>query len=245
MLLKEPKISIIIATYQAGEFLQECLNSIKKQSYHNLEVIIVDGASTDSTLSIIEANLAIITSYTSEPDAGIYDAMNKGVLMATGDFILFLGADDTLVVDLVQISPLLRDSCTIYYGDVLFKQSGTRYDGEFGAFKLAIKNICHQAICYPAGVFKKFNFELEYKLLADHALNIKLFGSKEFSYCYIPHIISRYNQTGVSSSMFDPNYISARMKLIYDNFPSLVYLYAKLRMLFAKYVLRKWQYASQ
>jgi glycosyltransferase involved in cell wall biosynthesis len=168
--------------------------------------------------------------------------MNKGVLMATGDYFLFLGSDDTLLVDLAQISPLLRDSSTIYYGDVLFKQSGKRYDGEFGAFKLAIKNICHQAICYPAGVFKKFNFELEYKLLADHALNIKLFGSEEFSYCYVPHIIARYNQTGASGSMFDQTYISARMKLIYENFNLFVYLYAKLRMLLAKYFLRKSQY---
>lgn len=242
MLHKEPKISIIIATYQAGEFLQECLNSIKKQRYQNLEIIIVDGASTDSTLSIINSNLTYITTYISEPDAGIYDAMNKGVLLASGDYILFLGADDTLLVDLTIIAPLLCESNNIYYGDVLFKQSGTRYDGEFGAFKLAIKNICHQAIFYPAGVFKNFNFDLEYKLLADHALNIKLFGSKEFSYCYLPHIICKYNQTGASGSMFDPTYISARMKLIYENFNLIVYLYAKLRMLLAKYFLRKSQY---
>ncbi len=245
MLHKEPKISLIIATYQAGDLLQACLDSIQKQSYKNIEVVIVDGASTDATLSIIESNNALISTHISEPDNGIYDAMNKGIQLATGDFILFLGADDTLLVDLAQIAPLLCQSNTIYYGDVLFKQSGIRYDGEFGAYKLAVKNICHQAIFYPSGVFKNYSFELSYRLLADHALNIKLYGDKNFSFSYFSYIISRYNQTGLSASTIDSTYIAARMKLIYDNFSSLVYLYAKLRMLFAKYVLRKRQYATQ
>lgn len=242
MLLKEPKISIIIATYQAGEFLQACLDSIKKQSYKNLELLIVDGSSTDSTLSIIETNKALITSYISEPDKGIYDAMNKGVKIATGDFVLFLGADDTLLVDLAEIAFLLCDRNIVYYGDVLFKQSGQIYDGKFGSFKLAIKNICHQAIFYPSSVFKSYTFELSYQLLADHALNIKLFGDKNFSFSYFPHVIARYNQTGSSGSNIDSTYISSRMSLIKDNFNSFVYLYAKLRMVISKYLLRKSYY---
>ncbi|OYU95052.1 MAG: hypothetical protein CFE21_12145 [Bacteroidetes bacterium B1(2017)] len=245
MVHKEPKISILIATFQAGEFLQECLDSIQKQSYKNMELVIVDGASTDSTLSIIESNLGLISTYISEPDMGIYDAMNKGVKLATGDYILFLGADDTLLVDLAEIASLLGDSTTIYYGDVLFKQSGIKYDGEFGAYKLAIKNICHQAIFYPSSVFKKYSFELPYKLLADHALNIKLYGDKNFSFSYFPFVIAKYNQTGLSASTIDSTYIAARMKLIYDNFSSFVYLYAKLRMMLAKYVLRKSQYNTK
>lgn len=242
MLPREPKISIIIATYQAERDLQKCLDSIISQSYSNIETIIVDGGSTDSTVSIIKTNMPFVSRWVSERDNGIYDAMNKGVLLATGDFILFLGADDLLIIDISTIIPHLQDHKTIYYGNVEFKQSGLIYAGEFNRYKLAIKNICHQGILYPADVFKSFSYDLEYKLLADHAINIRLFGSKDYAFCYLPFVISRFNQTGVSGAMFDSDYISKRLLLIYENLGLLVYLYAGLRMVIAKYILRKNQY---
>jgi len=91
------KISIITATYNAESCLQELINSLFTQGNADFEFIIVDGGSTDSTIDIIRNNNSAIDNWISEPDKGIYDAWNKGVALATGNWIMFLGADDMLM----------------------------------------------------------------------------------------------------------------------------------------------------
>ena len=90
-------LTIIIATYNSEKYLDKCLESIAIQSYPKIELIIIDNCSTDSTLNIINKyNLRINLRVFSEPDSGIYDALNKGVVLASGEYILFLGSDDYL-----------------------------------------------------------------------------------------------------------------------------------------------------
>lgn len=88
------KVSIIIATYNAGKTLRQALDSIKYQTYNDIETIVVDGKSTDDTLDIIKEYNDVVTKWISEKDQGIYDAFNKGIKMASGDYICFLGSDD-------------------------------------------------------------------------------------------------------------------------------------------------------
>ncbi|WP_026899018.1 glycosyltransferase family 2 protein [Daejeonella oryzae] len=88
------KISLITVTYNSEEFLEGCIQSVINQSYSNIEYIIVDGNSTDSTPAIIEKYRSFISKYISEPDLGIYDAMNKGINMASGEIIGVLNGDD-------------------------------------------------------------------------------------------------------------------------------------------------------
>jgi len=88
------KISIITATYNSATYLADCLASVNNQTYQNIEHVIVDGASTDNTLEIINATPNRVTKIISEPDNGIYDAMNKGIKLATGDVIGILNSDD-------------------------------------------------------------------------------------------------------------------------------------------------------
>lgn len=95
------KISIIIATYNAGKVLQRCLNSICPQKAEEVELLIIDGGSKDNTMDIVNANKDIIDYVVSEPDKGIYDAWNKGIKAATSEWIQFLGADDQLLPDAV------------------------------------------------------------------------------------------------------------------------------------------------
>ncbi|MFI4937122.1 MAG: glycosyltransferase family 2 protein [Candidatus Berkiellales bacterium] len=92
----QPRISLIIAVKNAKENLLHTLNSIREQIYPYLEVIVIDGGSTDGTVELIDANQNLVTSWLSEPDQGISDAFNKGVRKATGDYINFQGAGDTL-----------------------------------------------------------------------------------------------------------------------------------------------------
>ena len=88
------KVSIITVTYNAKKTLIETINSIKSQSYHDIEYIIIDGGSTDGTLNVIKSNLDVVNKWVSEPDYGLYHAMNKGIKLTEGDIIGFLNADD-------------------------------------------------------------------------------------------------------------------------------------------------------
>lgn len=91
-----PKFSIITVTYNAGKVLEDTIQSVLFQSYRNVEYIIVDGNSKDNTLEIVNKYRERISKVISEPDKGLYDAMNKGIRMATGDYLCFLNAGDTL-----------------------------------------------------------------------------------------------------------------------------------------------------
>ncbi len=91
-----PVLSIVIATYNAADSLQRCLDSIWSQDYERIQVLVMDGDSSDGTESIIERNQDCIGYWCSEPDNGIYDAWNKALDHVTGDWVLFLGADDRL-----------------------------------------------------------------------------------------------------------------------------------------------------
>lgn len=94
-----PTFSIITVTYNAAAVLEETILSVVSQSYHHIEYIIVDGASTDGTSALIEKYRNYIHTVVSEPDNGIYDAMNKGMKLATGDYLCFLNAGDSLHED--------------------------------------------------------------------------------------------------------------------------------------------------
>ena len=94
-----PKFSIITVTYNAAKVLEDTIQSIVTQTYKKLEYIIVDGGSTDETLDIIHKYQEHITTVISEPDQGLYDAMNKGIKLATGDYLCFLNAGDGLHED--------------------------------------------------------------------------------------------------------------------------------------------------
>jgi len=93
------KISIITATYNAGSLLEGLILSIIQQKYKNYEFVIIDGGSTDSTIEVIKKYENYVSFWVSEPDQGIYDAWNKGVAKSTGDWLMFLGADDMLLPD--------------------------------------------------------------------------------------------------------------------------------------------------
>ena len=96
-------ISIICATYNAQKTLDDFFSSVRNQTCKNYELIIVDGDSTDNTIAIIEKNRDIVSKYISEPDKGIYDAWNKGIKLATGDWLCFVGSDDVILPGFVEV----------------------------------------------------------------------------------------------------------------------------------------------
>jgi glycosyltransferase involved in cell wall biosynthesis len=237
-----PKITIITVVYNAVSTLEETILSVINQNFDNFEYIIIDGGSTDGTVEIIKKYQDNITLWISEPDKGIYDAMNKGIQNAKGEYVYFLGADDVLIDEFVleKVKVLFTNKFNIYYGNVIFKNRNQLYDGKFNAFKLVTRNISHQSIFYPKAVFDEFQYNTVYRIFADYELNLKLFNHKEFQFQFIPITIALFNDYGVSGTItIDANFEADRLSIIKANFNYLVYLYRVFRTKFALLLRRK------
>ncbi|PKL40239.1 MAG: glycosyltransferase [Candidatus Riflebacteria bacterium HGW-Riflebacteria-1] len=217
---QKPLITVVTVVCNGETHLESAILSVINQTYDNIEYIIIDGASKDGTLELIRRYELTIDYWLSENDMGIYDAMNKAVTLATGDFIYFLGADDLLIAGaiskMVELIVEKMLSGTIYYGDVYMPGKHKLYDGEFTKYKLVKRNICHQSIFYPRSVFLKTRYNLCYSVLADYELNLRLIAFMNF--VYLPVLVAYYNDTGVSSSHIDSCFVRDRLKIIKDNF---------------------------
>lgn len=235
----QPLISVIIVVKNACATITSAVESIREQSYSAVECIVIDGASTDGTLEILQ-NDSSIDMLISEPDRGIYDAMNKGIRHASGEWILFLGADDRLADRnvLARVFSVSYESKLIY-GNVRFGQS-CLYDGYFSKSKLMWKNICHQAIFYRRELFQKIGlFHERYPLWADWEFNLRAFADPVTKPQHINEVISLYGAHGLSHAQCDHIFLADRLRLIMDLFgPWYTLLY---RLLFRP-VSRGWIY---
>jgi glycosyltransferase involved in cell wall biosynthesis len=222
-----PLITVITVVLNGKKHLEEAILSVINQTYENVEYIIIDGGSTDGTLEIINKYNEQIDYWVSEPDNGIYDAMNKAVALARGDWLY----DDKLYPDsLEQIASHLRDKSVIYYGNVTMMSDGKKYDGYFNSYKLMYCNICHQSIFYPRSVFDYHRYETRYKTSSDFVLVQKCHGDKRFRFQHVPVDVARYNDMiGVSSTREDPQFLADKKKLIKANFSAFLYLLFLIR----------------
>lgn len=204
--------SIIVPTFNSEKTLNACLASIINQGYQDFEIIISDGVSTDSTLAIARGFKDDRIKIFSEPDAGIYDAMNKSIVRAQGDWLLFLGSDDLLfdanVLGNVKKHLALTEAAFVYgdvkmIGDTPWAKDGALYRGETTVLELFDQNICHQAIFYAKKVFtdRKVGYHLDYPVCADYDLN--LFCASRYPMQYVGLTISYFNSGGMSSVVPD------------------------------------------
>ncbi|PJJ80140.1 glycosyltransferase family 2 protein [Mucilaginibacter auburnensis] len=209
-------ISIIIVTYNAANTLQACLDSIYKQTYPQLKIIIIDGNSTDGTVDIIKANAANIHFWMSEPDKGVYDAMNKGVTHLAGDWVYFIGADDEMLPEFSNFALELTDENAIYYANVFAE--GSKRLGELTRYQIAKCGPYHQAMIYPRSVFDKHRYNTRYKISADFALTLDLCGDSNYHFVYKDYTICNFNHTGLSGTIIDEPFQKEKASLIYKNF---------------------------
>jgi len=162
--------------------------------------------------------------------------MNKGCKIATGNWIYFLGAGDILLNILAKLVVHFSDQSTVYYGDVYKLDELKIYNGRFSAFKLAVQNICHQAVFYPAKIFKYLSYNLKYSIQADYDLNIRCYGLPDIRFQYIPIIICAYEGDGLSAKKIDFAFFNDKPTIINSNFPALVYNYLLIRNYFGKMI---------
>jgi glycosyltransferase involved in cell wall biosynthesis len=226
----EPLLSIITVVRNDENKIERTVRSVIDQSYENIEYIVLDGASSDGTLDIVKRYEALIDRWISEPDTGVYDAMNKAVKIARGDWIYFLGSGDILLDHVVLVARQLKDERTIYYGDVYMPKLHRIFDGRYSNYKLMLRNICHQAIFYPRSVFEKYSFDTRYKIWADYVLNVKCHGDKDFRFVYLPILIAIFNDyEGVSRNRLDDQVAKERKALVRANFSKTLFLLFCLR----------------
>ena len=213
-----PFYSIVIPTYNSGKTLNACLNNILSQTNPDFEILLMDGVSTDQTIEIANAYNDNRIKICSEKDKGIYDAMNKGIERANGEWIYFLGSDDYFLNDTV-LENLTRsinlDECDFVYGNVLSPEYGEKYDGEFDQQKIIEKNICHQALFVRRKLLQSMgSFNIRYKLLADYDFNLRCMFNKKVRKKHVDLVIAYYAPAGSSSTITDEAFIKDKNWLL-------------------------------
>ena len=203
--VKEIKISIITDVYNAVETLESTILSVLQQRYKNIEYIIIDGQSTDGTVDIIEKYNHSLR-WVSEPDEGIYDAMNKGCTMSTGDYIQFLGAGDMLVdVDTVaNVVKELSDRVDILSTAVNLVDEGLHIEIHAGNEVVRNKSLyCGQMIPHP-GMFVKKDvmlshlFDVNYVSAADYKFFLSCYLDEAIEFKYIDFETVYFGLSGLS-----------------------------------------------
>ena len=188
-----PKFSIITVTYQAGKVLEDTIQSVIFQTYRNVEYIIVDGGSTDNTLDIVKKYQDRISIVVSEPDKGLYDAMNKGIRLATGDYICFLNAGDELheneTLQRMVVTLKGKEIPDVIYGETAIVDE----EGHFlhmrrlqapdvlhwKSFKEGML-VCHQAFFARRELALKHPYDLQYRFSADFDWCIRIMKDAKY-----------------------------------------------------------------
>lgn len=213
------KISVITVCHNAAGTIPDTLNSVRKQGYHNIEHIVIDGASTDKTLDIIREHPP--AHWISEPDEGIYDAMNKGIRLATGDVIGFLNADDVYADEnvLAHVAAAFEaEEIQACYADLVYVhddlETVVRYyrSRRFAPNRLAYGWMpAHPTLFLHRDVFAKYGgFKTDYKIAADFELCARLFGKHGLTANYVPEVWVKMRMGGVSTQSLKSNFILSR-----------------------------------
>ena len=175
------KISIVTITYNAAEVLQRTLDSVRSQTYKNMEHLIIDGASKDETVAMATAykqQVPYDVIVRSEPDRGIYDAMNKGLRLGTGDYIVFMNAGDSFhePTTLEKVADVAKEDVAILYGDTNIVDGEGRFLHKrhlnvpdrltWRSFRQGML-VCHQAFYVRTEVARTQTYDLRYRFSAD------------------------------------------------------------------------------
>lgn len=216
------KVSIITVTYNSAKTLQRTLDSVKEQTYKDIEHILVDGASTDGTLDIIHANEKSIARYVSEPDEGIYDAINKGIKMATGSIIGILNSDDVLSNEFVIeqiVRTMRREKADIVYGDLVYvdREDGDKIVRYWRSNKFKRRQLYfgwmppHPTMYVRRQVYEDCGlYSTALRISADYDLMLRVFSRDRYKKAYIPQVLIRMAMGGISNRNIKTIWLKSR-----------------------------------
>lgn len=208
------KISIITVCYNSEKHIKTAIESVINQTFNNIEYIVVDGASKDKTVDIVKSYGDKITKFVSEPDKGIYDAMNKGFQMATGDYLAVINSDDFYISnDAIEsvVNELNKKQTDSLFADLIYVEENNtdkqvRYwkSNEFvkGSFKKGW-HPAHPTFFVKNEVYKKYGyFDLSFKLAADFELMLRFLEKHQISSCYLSKPIIKMRLGGATNKNF-------------------------------------------
>ena len=176
-----PPLSIILVCKNPGPRLHAALASVWEQLHVQPELVVIDGGSTDGSREWLESQRARLTALVSEPDSGIYDAMNKGIALARGEWVLFLGADDRLVGDMVlseAVGWMKKTEAGVAVGEIAY-DDGRLYRLRASVNPFARNFVHHQGAFYRRSLFEENDaFDLTLKIMADYDFNARLWKNR-------------------------------------------------------------------
>jgi len=224
-----PKISIVTVCYNAEKTIEQTILSVINQSYHNIEYIIVDGNSSDNTMSIVNKYKDSITTIISEPDNGVYDAFNKGARLATGDYIQYLNADDYLitndVIELISKDIVANQYPVLVYGGVIWfdeeRNNKIRMCKEHDLGCLQVGNMLpHQSVFLKTEVLLTLGgFDTQYRIVADFDLICKVYKAYPESIHFNNTVTALYRAGGISGDFKHKQKMNQeKLRIIDDHF---------------------------
>ncbi len=225
------KLSIITINYNDKKGLQKTIDSVVNQTWKDFEFIIIDGGSIDGSVDIINKYQKEINYWVSEKDTGVYNAMNKGIKMAVGEYLIFMNSGDIFVDSnvLFKIKDKLQNGVGILYGksiyskDAIYVRSETPPD-KLGFYFFYISGLNHQATFIKRELFfKYFLYNEEYKICSDWEFFIYTICKGNESYLFVDEFICDYDLSGISANPENQKlYYSEREKSLQSYFPNLL-----------------------
>lgn len=224
-----PKISVITICKNEKSGIEKTLSSVVSQTFKDYEYIVIDGASTDGTQDIIEMYRSKLTHYCSAADGGIYQAQNKGIDLAKGEYLLFLNGGDYLIDEKV-LEHIFSASRTadIIYGNLKIIDKGTVREG-FSPSTVDLYHLLKGTLWHPASFIKRSLFEkygkykVEFRIVADYEFFLRVICIHRVSTQYVPRFITMFNTDGVGSSeLFREQHDKERRLAQLANFPESV-----------------------
>ena len=248
---EQPLISIVTVVFNGIKYLQQTIDSVANQTYPNIEYIIIDGGSTDGTVDLIKANEANVDHWISEPDRGLYDAMNKGISKAKGELIGMINSDDWYEVDAVETTVnkyLKNPDKRIFHSD--------RYDvypdGEKKVFafnpsvikfKYFAMTYNHPSMFVSPKVYKEYNYNTSLKVYSDYQFTLTSYLKNKDQFTYINKPTVNFRLGGVSGQIplkdvLKESYIARRNSGM-NLFTSTIAIGCKLGLEIIKFVLNR------
>ncbi len=208
--MEAPKLSIITINFNDAEGLRKTMNSVFNQTFKDYEFLIIDGGSSDNSLDYIKQEEGRITYWVSEMDDGVFNAQNKGIKIAKGNYLLFLNSGDILngndaLKDFTSNENFQGD---IIYGDYKFDEGEKVYVDDLTMYYFMKTSLPHQSTLFKRNVFEQMGYyDEKYHIAADRAFYIKCFVSGRFKFQHIKYPLTLFDLTGLSN---DPKFLKEK-----------------------------------
>ncbi|MHA4843879.1 glycosyltransferase family 2 protein [Flavitalea antarctica] len=226
--MSDPFLTIITVNLNNAGGLSKTMMSVMSQTFDNTEYIVIDGGSTDGSVDLIKNNKQKIQHWVSEKDKGVYHAMNKGVLKASGEYILFLNSGDYFASKdiLMHACQEMKTDDDIVYGDMFLEKDNTVYYEKRYPDKLTFKYFFHglESLPHPSTFIKRSLFEQigfyseNFKIVSDWEFSLKAIFLHQVRYRRIPYSISVFNMDGVSSNIVNESLVIEEKDIVYNRY---------------------------